>query len=95
VVYAFAEYAVEPNPETKDKDAVALSDGRPPIAFVGIWIEFKGDRSTKFETDSGLHMVCGFLTRDCGTDASESNTDDPDHRGRARRVKLKILSICW
>ncbi len=45
----FAEYAPEPNPETKKKDAVwfALKNDRPLTAFAGIWTEFKGDRWTK------------------------------------------------
>jgi putative SOS response-associated peptidase YedK len=36
------------NPETKKKDVVwfALNDDRPPIAFAGIWTEFKGGRGT-------------------------------------------------
>jgi putative SOS response-associated peptidase YedK len=35
---SFAEYAPEPNPETKKKDVVwfALNDDRPPFAFAGI-----------------------------------------------------------
>jgi putative SOS response-associated peptidase YedK len=46
---SFAEYAPEPNPETKKKDVVwfALNDDRPPFAFAGIWTEFKSDRGTK------------------------------------------------
>ena len=41
---SFAEYAPEPNPETKKKDVVwfALSDDRPLFAFGGLWTEFKG-----------------------------------------------------
>ena len=36
---SFAEYAPEPNPETKKKDVVwfALNDDRPLTAFAGIW----------------------------------------------------------
>ncbi len=36
---SFAEYAPEPNPETKKKDVVwfALNDDRPLAAFAGIW----------------------------------------------------------
>src|SRR6187402_483601 len=36
---SFAEYAPEPNPETKKKDVVwfALNDDRPLVAFAGIW----------------------------------------------------------
>jgi putative SOS response-associated peptidase YedK len=35
---SFAEYAPEPNPETKKKDVVwfALNDDRPLFAFAGI-----------------------------------------------------------
>jgi putative SOS response-associated peptidase YedK len=38
---SFAEYAPEPNPETKKKDVVwfALNDDRPLTAFAGIWTE--------------------------------------------------------
>jgi putative SOS response-associated peptidase YedK len=45
---SFAEYAPEPNPETKKKDVVwfALNDDRPLAAFAGIWTE----------------LVYGFLT---------------------------------
>jgi putative SOS response-associated peptidase YedK len=41
---SFAEYAPEPNPETKKKDVVwfALNDDRPLFAFGGIWTEFRG-----------------------------------------------------
>ena len=46
---SFAEYASEPNPETKKKDVVwfALNDDRPLFAFGGLWTEFQGDRGTK------------------------------------------------
>src|SRR5713226_7843829 len=46
---SFAEYAPEPNPETKKKDVVwfALNDDRPLTAFAGIWTTFNGDRGTK------------------------------------------------
>jgi putative SOS response-associated peptidase YedK len=45
---SFAEYAPEPNPETK-KDIVwfALNDDRPLSAFGGIWTEFKGGRGMR------------------------------------------------
>jgi putative SOS response-associated peptidase YedK len=47
-VNSFAEYALEPNPETKKKDVVwfALNEDRPLFAFAGIWTDFKGDRGT-------------------------------------------------
>src|SRR5216684_820406 len=61
---SFAEYAPEPNPETKKKDVVwfALNDDRPLFAFGGIWTEFKGDRGTKSKPIPGPHLVYGFLT---------------------------------
>jgi putative SOS response-associated peptidase YedK len=41
---SFAEYAPEPNPETKKKDVVwfALNEERPLFAFAGIWTMFNG-----------------------------------------------------
>ena len=61
---SFAEYAPEPNPETKKKDVVwfALTDHRPVFAFAGIWTEFRGDRGTKSKPIPGPHLVYGFLT---------------------------------
>src|SRR5216684_580944 len=61
---SFAEYAPEPNPETKKKDVVwfARDDDRPLFAFAGIWTEFKGDRGTKSKPIAGPHLVYGFLT---------------------------------
>jgi hypothetical protein len=60
----FAEYAPEPNPETKKKDVVrfALNDDRPLFAFAGIWTTFNGDRVTKSKPVPGPHQVYGFLT---------------------------------
>ncbi|MHC2626459.1 putative SOS response-associated peptidase YedK [Bradyrhizobium huanghuaihaiense] len=61
---SFAEYAPEPNPETKKKDVVwfALSETRPLFAFAGIWTTFNGDRGTKSKPVAGPHQVYGFLT---------------------------------
>ena len=61
---SFAEYAPEPNPETKKKDVVwfALNEDRPLSAFAGIWTEFRGDRGTKSKPVPGPHLVYGFLT---------------------------------
>lgn len=63
-VNSFAEYAPEPNPETKKKDIVwfALADARPLFAFAGIWATFNGDRGTKSKPIPGPHQVYGFLT---------------------------------
>jgi len=56
---SFAEYAPEPNPETKRKDVVwfALNEDRPLFAFGGLWTEFKGDRGTKSKPIPGPHLV--------------------------------------
>ncbi len=61
---SFAEYAPEPNPETKKKDVVwfALAEARPLFAFAGIWTTFNGDRGTKSKPLPGPHQVYGFLT---------------------------------
>src|SRR5882757_3895386 len=61
---SFAEYAPQPNPETKKKDVVwfALNEDRPLTAFAGIWTEFRGDRGTKSKPIPGPHNVNGFLT---------------------------------
>src|SRR5437763_10654954 len=61
---SFAEYAPEPNPETKKKDVVwfALNGDRPLFAFAGIWTEYRGDRGTKSKPIPGPHLVYGFLT---------------------------------
>ena len=61
---SFAEYAPEPNPETKKKDVVwfALAEERPLFAFAGIWTTFNGDRGTKSKPIPGPHQVFGFLT---------------------------------
>jgi putative SOS response-associated peptidase YedK len=61
---SFAEYAPEPNPETKKKDVVwfALNESRPLFCFAGIWTTFNGDRGTKSKPIPGPHQVYGFLT---------------------------------
>jgi putative SOS response-associated peptidase YedK len=61
---SFAEYAPEPNTETKKKDVVwfALNEDRPLFAFAGIWTEYRGDRGTKSKPIPGPHLVYGLLT---------------------------------
>jgi putative SOS response-associated peptidase YedK len=61
---SFAEYAPEPNPETKKKDVVwfALNEDRRLFAFAGMWTTYKGDRGTKSKPIPGPHDVYGFLT---------------------------------
>src|ERR1700721_1140414 len=58
---SFAEYAPEPNPDTKKKDVVwfAIDDNRPLFCFAGIWTTFNGDGGTK---SPGPHLVYRFLT---------------------------------
>jgi hypothetical protein len=88
----FAEYAPEPNPETKKKDVVwfALNDERPLIAFAGIWTTFNGDRGTKSKPVPGPHQVYGFLTTTPNAVVEpihpEGNARDPADRRRAGRV---------
>lgn len=61
---SFAEYAPEPNPETKKKDVVwfALNEDRPLFAFAGMWTTFNGDRGTKSKPLPGPHQVYGLVT---------------------------------
>ena len=46
---SFADYAPEPNPDTKKKEVVwfAINDDRPLTCFAGLWTEFMGDRGAK------------------------------------------------
>jgi putative SOS response-associated peptidase YedK len=62
---SFAEYAPEPNPETKKKDVVwfALSEDRPLFAFAGIWTTFNGDRCTKSKPIPALTSSMVFSRR--------------------------------
>jgi putative SOS response-associated peptidase YedK len=53
---SFAEYAPEPNPETKKKDVVwfALNDDRPLAAFAGMWTEFRAIEAPNRSPSWGL-----------------------------------------
>jgi len=61
---SFAEYAPEPNPETRKKDVAwfAFNEEHPLFAFAGIWTEYRGDRGTKSKPIPGPHLVYDFLT---------------------------------
>ena len=61
---SFAEYAPEPNPETKKKDVVwfALNDDRPLTAFAGIWTDVQRRSRHEVEADPRTAQVYGFLT---------------------------------
>jgi hypothetical protein len=93
---SFAEYAPEPNPETKKKDVVwlALNDDRPLFAFAGIWTTFNGNRGTK-EADAGA--ASGVQLSDDGTercrraDPSQGYTGDPRHRRGAGRLDARTV----
>jgi putative SOS response-associated peptidase YedK len=80
----FAEYAPEPNPETKKKDVVwfALSEERPLFAFAGIWTTFNGGRGTKSKPDprtaSSLWLPDDGAERGGRADPSEGDAGDPD-----------------
>jgi len=94
---SFAEYAPEPNPETKKKDVVwfALNEDRPLFAFGGIWTEFKGDRGTKSKPipgpQSGLWLPDDIAERGRRADPSEGDAGDPDDRPRARCLDARTM----
>jgi hypothetical protein len=93
---SFAEYAPEPNPETRKKYVVwfALDEDRPLTAFAGIWTTFNGDRGTKSKPLPGPHHVYGFSrlrrTR-WSSRPSEGVAGDPDHRRREGRLDARTL----
>jgi putative SOS response-associated peptidase YedK len=94
---SFAEYAPEPNPETKKKDVVwfALNDDRPLFAFAGIWTMFNGDRGTKVEADtwaaSGVRLSDDIAERGGRANPSQGHAGDPDHRRGAGRVDARTV----
>jgi len=61
---SFAEYAPEPNPETKKKDVVwfALSDDRPLAAFAGTWTTSRVIAARSQSRSPDRNQVYGFLT---------------------------------
>ena len=84
-VNSFAEYAPEPNPETKKKDVVwfALSDDRPLVAFAGIWTTFNVDRGTKSKPVPGPHQHATEPGR---------GLDHSGHRAALRRIGLAVFA---
>jgi putative SOS response-associated peptidase YedK len=94
---SFAEYAPEPNPETKKKDVVwfAQNEDRPLFAFAGIWTEFRGDRGTKSKPIPGPHLVYGFLTTSPNAirraDSSKGDAGDPHDGRRIRRLDARAM----
>jgi putative SOS response-associated peptidase YedK len=81
---SFAEYAPEPNPETKKKDVVwfAHSDDWPLSSFAGIGTKFNGDRGTKSKprrrTPSGLWFPDDGAERRRRADPSKGHAGDRD-----------------
>src|SRR6266851_854746 len=94
---SFAEYAPEPNPETKKKDVVwfALNDVRPLFAFGGIWTEFRGDRGTKSKPiprpSLGLRLPDDVAECDSRADPSQGDAGDPNDGRRARRLDARVM----
>src|SRR5467141_3407924 len=92
---SFAEYAPEPNPQTKKKDVVwfALNEDRPLFAFGGIWTEFKGDRGIKSKPIPGppprLWLLDDGAERDRRTDPSEGDARHPDDGRGMRRLDAR------
>ena len=85
---SFAEYAPEPNPETKKKDVVwfALNDDRPLTAFAGIWTTFNSGHQVKAGAGaaSGLWISDGIAQRRRRTDPSQGHAGDLDDRRGTR-----------
>src|SRR6187431_1738103 len=84
---SFAEYAPEPNPETKKKDVVwfALNDDRPLFAFAGIWTTFNGPRhpvEAGARTAPGLRLPDDGAERGGRADPPEGDAGDPDNHRR-------------
>jgi putative SOS response-associated peptidase YedK len=61
---SFAEYAPEPNPETKKKDAIwfALNEGPPAVRVRRHLDDIQRQPWTKSKPIPGPHQVYGFLT---------------------------------
>src|SRR4029077_10359965 len=62
---SFAEYAPEPNPNTKKKDVVwfALDEDRRLFTFAGIWTTFNGDRGTSTPSPTTRCCTCARVCR--------------------------------
>ena len=96
-VNSFAEYAPEPNPETKKKDVVwfALNEDRPLIAFAGIWTDLQ--RRSRYQVQAGAGTASGLRLPDDGAerrrraDPSEGDAGDLDHRRGARCLDARAL----
>ena len=83
---SFAEYAPEPNPETKKKDVVwfAINDDRPLDRLRRHLDRVQGRPRHEVEADTGpapcLRLPDDLTERGGRTDPSQGNAGDPDNR---------------
>ena len=94
---SFAEYAPEPNTETKKKDVVwfALDEDRPLFAFGGLWTEFKGRSWHEVKANprapSRLRLPDQGTERGGRADPSDGYAGDPDEGGGARGLAPRAV----
>jgi putative SOS response-associated peptidase YedK len=94
---SFAEYAPEPNPETKKKDVVwfGINDDRALTCFAGIWTEFKGERGTKSKPVPGPHNVLRLphhvTEHGRRANSPKGHACHPDDRRGARRLDARSV----
>ena len=94
---SFAEYAPEPNPETKKKDVVwfALDDDRPLFAFGGHLDRVQRRARHKVEAHPrpapGLRLPDDGAERRRRADPSQGYAGDPDDRRGTRRLDASAL----
>jgi putative SOS response-associated peptidase YedK len=83
---SFAEYAPEPNPETKKRDVVwfALNEQRPLLAFAGIWTTYNGESRHPVEANirpaRGLRLSHHVAERRRPTNPPKGHARNPDDR---------------
>lgn len=85
---SFAEYAPEPNPQTKKKDVVwfALNEDRPLFAFAGIWTEFRATAAPSRSRSRDLTSSTGFSR------PSRTQSSSPFTRRRCRSSSPQMKS---
>jgi hypothetical protein len=94
---SFAEYAPEPNPETKKKDVVwfALNEDRPLFAFAWHLDRIQGRPWYQVHADTGtaqcLRLPDDIAERGGRADPPEGDASDPNHQRRARRLDARTV----
>ena len=94
---SFAEYAPEPNPETKKKDVVwfALERRSAALRLRRHLDRIQGRPRHQIKTDpgaaSGLWLPDDRAERGRRTDPSQGDAGDPDDRRRARRLDARAV----